>query len=226
MQYISVEEAIELPGLRLVLSAGVPGPWGEATKSMLAYKGMDYTAVHQDGGGENAALQQWTGQSSAPEPALLPAAPAERALATGLCALIAGADGLGWQRRLLMIQPMMNLDPVPELTLRLAHRYGYSEQAAADAPRRIAEICAYLDQYLAAQAGDYFVGDAPGAVDFYSANFAGMIKPLPPEDNPMPDWLRALYTVNDPALQACLTPRLEAHRDLMYQRHIALPLDF
>ncbi|PLW66842.1 glutathione S-transferase family protein [Pseudohalioglobus lutimaris] len=251
MQYISVEEAIELPGLRLVLSAGVPGPWGEATKSMLAYKGMDYTAVHQDGGGENAALQQWTGQSSAPvlvaddlppachwldllnladrlqpEPALLPAAPAERALATGLCALIAGADGLGWQRRLLMIQPMMNLDSVPELTIRLAHRYGYSEQAAADAPRRIAEICAYLDQYLAAQAGDYFVGDAPGAVDFYSANFAGMIKPLPPEDNPMPDWLRALYTVNDPALQACLTPRLEAHRDLMYQRHIALPLDF
>jgi hypothetical protein len=26
--------------------------------------------------------------------------------------------------------------------------------------------------------------------------------------------------------RACLTPRLETHRDMMYERHIALPLDF
>lgn len=251
MEYISVEEAVDLPGVRLVLSAGVPGPWGEATKSMMAYKGLEYTAVHQDGGGENAALQEWTGQRSAPvlvaddlppachwldlinladrlqpEPALLPSTPAERAVATGLSALIAGADGLGWQRRLLMIEPMMNLDPIPDLTLRLAHRYGFSADAVAAAPRRIVEICEYLDHYLAGQAGDYFVGDLPCAVDFYWANFAGMMKPLPPKDNPMPDWLRAMYTVTDPAMQAALSPRLEAHRDLMYERHIALPLDF
>lgn len=251
MDYISVEEAIDLPGIRLVLSAGVPGPWGEASKSMLAYKGIEYTAVYQDGGGENAALREWTGQSSAPvlvaddlppachwldlvnladrlkpEPALLPADPERRALATGFSALLAGAEGLGWQRRLLMIEPMMKLDPIPDLTLRLAHRYGYSEQAAAAAPGRIIELCTYLDEYLTGQGGEYLVGDAPTAADFYCANFIGMMKPLPPESNPMPDWLRDLYTITDPDLVACVTPALEAHRDLMYQRHIALPLDF
>ncbi len=251
MDYITVEEARDREGLRLVLSAGVPGPWGEATKAMMAYKGLDYAAVSQEGGGENAALLEWTGQTSAPvlvaddlppachwldlisladrlqpSPPLIPTAPEQRAMATGLCALIAGADGFGWQRRLLMIHPMMSLDPVPDLSLRLAHKYGYSEQAVAQAVPRIQEICAYLEQHLAAQAGDYFVGDAPGAVDFYWANFAGMLKPLSPADNPMPDWLRDLYTATDPVLQACFTPRLEAHRDMMYQRHIALPLDF
>jgi len=66
MKYISVEQAINTPGTRLVLSAGVPGPWGEAAKSILAHKGLEFTAVFQEGGGENAALRDWTGQTSAP----------------------------------------------------------------------------------------------------------------------------------------------------------------
>ena len=65
MKYLSVEEAIDMPGLRLVLTAGVPGPWGEAAKAILAYKQLDYTPVRQEGGGENAALRDWTGQTSA-----------------------------------------------------------------------------------------------------------------------------------------------------------------
>ena len=56
MEYISVTDAIEAPGLRLVLSAGVPGPWGESAKALLAYKGLEYKAVLQEGGGENAEL--------------------------------------------------------------------------------------------------------------------------------------------------------------------------
>ncbi len=251
MEYIEVEQAIELPGLRLVLSAGVPGPWGEAAKAMLAYKGLDYTAVRQEGGGENAALKAWTGQSSAPvlvaddlppachwldlvtladrlqpAPALLPEEPALRAQAVGLSTLIAGAEGFGWQRRLMMIHPMMAVDPVPEVAANLAHRYGYSESAFHAAPERMQQICGYLDQQLQQAAGEYFVGDAPSAADFYWANFVGMIKPLPPEGNPMPDWIRTLYTTDDPGLLQCLTSRLEAHRDMMYERHISLPLDF
>ena len=45
MDYISVEEAINAPGLRLVLSAGLPGPWGEAAKAILSYKGLEFTPV-------------------------------------------------------------------------------------------------------------------------------------------------------------------------------------
>ncbi|MEH6587819.1 MAG: glutathione S-transferase C-terminal domain-containing protein [Halioglobus sp.] len=251
MDYVSVAEAIEAPGLRLVLSAGVPGPWGESVKALLAYKNMDYLAVYQRGGGENAELLAWTGQTSAPvlisdklpaachwldllmlverlnpEPALLPEDPALRASAIGFCALIAGADGFGWYRRLIMLEPMMKLDPVPDMTVRLAHKYGYSQQALASAAGKMREICTVLDAHLTAQRGDYFFGDSPSAVDFYWANFAGMIKPLPAALNPMPEWFRPVYTTKDPELLACLTPHLEAHRDMMYQRHIATPLDF
>ena len=66
MKYLSVEEAIDLPGLRLVLTAGVPGPWGESAKAILAHKGLVFTPVLQQGGGENEALRTWTGQTSAP----------------------------------------------------------------------------------------------------------------------------------------------------------------
>jgi hypothetical protein len=123
MNYISVEEAINAPGLRLVLSAGVPGPWGEAAKAILAYKGLEFTPVHQQGGGENEALRTWTGQTSAPVAVyddlppvchwldllllaerLAPATPlvplncADRIQVLGLSALIAGVDGFGWHR--------------------------------------------------------------------------------------------------------------------------------
>lgn len=66
MKYLSVEEAIDMPGLRLVLTAGVPGPWSESAKAIMAYKGLAFTPVLQQGGGENEALRNWTGQTSAP----------------------------------------------------------------------------------------------------------------------------------------------------------------
>jgi glutathione S-transferase len=254
MDYIGVEEAINAPGLRLVLTAGVPGPWGEAAKAMLDFKGMAYTPVLQEGGGENSALHNWTGQTSAPvavyedlppachwldllmllerlqpEPALVPAQPLVRARVIGLSALVAGAEGFGWQRRLGMIAPMMQLDDPPEMARRLAGKYGYSAAALAEANAALQSISACLDDTLAAQAkegSDYFVGEGPTAVDFYWANFAGLLKPLPPADNPMPDWLRATYEATEPDILACLTRRLEAHRDMMYQRHIKLPLDY
>ena len=66
MRYASIAEGRTAPGLRLVLTADVPGPWGEAAKYILAFKGLSYLAVAQQGGGENAELQEWTGQAGAP----------------------------------------------------------------------------------------------------------------------------------------------------------------
>jgi len=254
MHYATVAEAINAPGLRLVLTAGVPGPWGESAKAILACKGLDYLPVYQEGGGENPELQAWTGQSSAPvavyedlppvchwldllmlaerlapDVPLVPAEPGARARVLGLSALIAGVDGFAWNRRLQMIAPMMALDEPPEMAVRMARKYGFSPEALAAAPGKVAAIAGELDSTLAAQEAlgrDYFVAGAVSAVDFYWANFAGMIKPLGPRDNPMPDYLRAVYEAVDEATAACLTPRLEAHRDRMYDRHIALPLDF
>ncbi len=254
MEYISVEEAIDAPGLRLVLTAGVPGPWGEAAKSILAYKQIPFTPVYQEGGGENPALQRWTGQTSAPvavyedrPPAchwldllmlaeqlapdcpLLPDDMALRSDAIGLSALIAGVDGFGYNRRLQMLAPMLALDPVPAMATRLALKYGFSASALEAATGKLQAISNTLDARLGAQkaAGyEYFVGDSLSAVDFYWASFTGMVLPLGPEDNPMPDWMRTTYESADTATMTCITPALEAHRDMMYRRHIALPLDF
>ena len=254
MKYLSVAEAIAAPGLRLVLTAGLPGPWGEAAKSILAYKGLAYVPVLQQGGGENAALREWTGQTSAPvavyendppvchwldllllaerlapDKPLVPVHCADRVEVLGVSALIAGVDGFGWHRRLQMLAPMMLLDEPPAMARRLAAKYGWSVQAHAAATMRLQAISAELDARLARQqlqGSDYLVGNTLSAADFYWANFAAMLKPLGPADNPMPDYMRATYASGDAATLACLTPRLEAHRDLMYMRHIALPLDF
>lgn len=254
MQYLSVEDAKNAPGLRLVLTAGVPGPWGECAKAILAFKDIDFTPVHQEGGGENAALQEWTGQTSAPvavyedlppvchwldllmlaerlapEKPLVPLDTADRVDVLGLSALIAGVDGFGWNRRLQMLAPMMKLEEPPEFISRLGRKYGWSEQALASATPRLQAISAELDGRLARQeqrGSDYLVGNVLTAADIYWANFAGMLKPLGSADNPMPDYMRASYESADDATAACLTPRLERHRDRIYARHITLPLDF
>lgn len=254
MKYLSIEEAIKTPGLRLVLTAGVPGPWGESAKAMLAFKGIPFSPVFQEAGGANEALQAWTGQNSAPvgvlddlppvshwldllhliermqaEPPLLPDAPEERARAQGLSAMIAGVDGVGWNRRLQMLDAMLSLDEPPEMAARLGRKYGWSPTAAGQARSRLQSICSHLDEVLAtqkAQGLDYFVGNAVSAVDFYWANFAAMFKPLPDAVNPMPAYLRATYESGDADTMKCLTPGLEAHRDMMYERHITLPLEF
>ena len=254
MKYLSVEEAITAPGLRLVLTAGVPGPWGESAKAILAYKGLPFVPVFQQGGGENAALREWTGQTSAPvavyenlppvchwldllmlaerlapDKPLLPLACADRVDVLGIAALIAGVDGFGWQRRLQMLAPMMLLAEPPAMARRLADKYGWSVQAHAAATGRLQVISAELDARLARQeqrGSEYLVGKTVTAADFYWANFAAMLKPLGPADNPMPEYMRATYASGDADTLACLTPRLEAHRDRMYTHHIALPLDF
>src|SRR5690242_12309641 len=65
-EYISVEEARQLSGLRVVLSPGVPGPWSEAAKGILSVKKIPYVRVRQDIGGENRALIEWSAQATAP----------------------------------------------------------------------------------------------------------------------------------------------------------------
>ena len=56
MDYREADEARELPGLKLVLTAGVPGPWGESAKKVLEYKGIDYVPVAQHASRPNEAL--------------------------------------------------------------------------------------------------------------------------------------------------------------------------
>ena len=180
MHYLTVDEAIALPGLRLVLTRGVPGPWGELAKAIFHVKRLPYAAVAQEAGSEDAKLIRWTGAANAPtavwndetarsdrngilflaerlapEPPLLPRGARERALCLGLADAIAGEAGFGWCRRLMMLEGMMRAPSLPaplrELRDRLAGRYGWSEAAAAAAAGRCAEVLALLARRLHAQ---------------------------------------------------------------------------
>jgi glutathione S-transferase len=133
----------------------------------------------------------------------------------------------------MMVEQMMRAPslPAPLLALRdrLAWRYGWSEQAAAAAPARCAEVLRLLAERLHAQAtrgSRYLVGDSLSVADLTWATFAVLVRPLPPDLCPMPAQTRALYELKHPTLEAALAPALLAHRDLIYERHLPLPIDF
>jgi glutathione S-transferase len=181
VEYLEVDEARRRSGVRLALTLGVPGPWGEAAKGLLHAKGIPFAWVAQDPGTPNETLRGWTGLSNAPqliydgeeplhawadlvffaerlqpEPALIPHDPAERALMFGLIREIAGEQGLGWCRRLTLFHPLLSSpgareNPALEVVVRMGDRYRYSAAAAEAAPARIAGILDLLAQQLAAR---------------------------------------------------------------------------
>jgi glutathione S-transferase len=236
-----------------VLTAGVPGPWGEAAKGIFHVKHLGFVAVRQVAAGPNTALREWTCQTSAPvavwnderprttwvdqlflaerlasEPALVPAEAADRALMFGLAHEICGEHGLGWSRRLMMLDRTFHEPNPPEAQKRaaraIAAKYGYTEASAAAAPGRVAQVLELLAVQLAEQqrrGREFLVGERLTALDIYWATFAAMVAPLPAALCPMPERLRAVYTLDPPPDAALL-----AHRDRIYRDILPTPLDF
>jgi len=255
MKYLSVAEARNLSGLRLVLSMGVPGPWGEAAKSIFHVKGIPYTPVGQVVAEENADLVAWTGLRNAPiaiydnerpvdrwldililaerlkpEPALLPSNSEDRATVIGIAFEICGETGLGWCRREMMMAAM---PPSPDGQLTAADKvrdcYKSPTHIATAATQRSADIVGMLARRLKAQkaAGSPFlVGKSLTAADIYWANFAIMVEPLPHEQCPMPPYMRDLYNVRYPEIEAVRDPILLEHRDFIFKNYIGLPQVF
>src|ERR1700752_3766011 len=118
-----------MPGLRLVLTTGVPGPWGEAAKGIFHAKGIPFARVAQSAGADNDEIFAWTGHRNAPtamyddepartswreilwlaerlrpQPALLPDDPEERVRCLGLSEELMGVGGFGWCRRLMLLR--------------------------------------------------------------------------------------------------------------------------
>jgi glutathione S-transferase len=250
--YIGVEDAINRPGLRMVVVGGVPSPWGEAAKGILHIKRIDWAAVRLVYDSE--ALKEWAGERSgpiavydnekprsrwsdtlllaerlSPEPALLPKDAGARALVFGLAHEICGEAGLAWTRRLELIHGgLQNSGGFPEQVSKyLAKKYGYSPAAGAAASARVAELLRMLAGRLVEQyrAGSrYYVGAAPTAVDVYSATCMAMFRPLPDAQCKMDAPTRAAFASRNPQIEAALDPILLAHRDMMYAQHLELPL--
>jgi glutathione S-transferase len=251
--WLEADQGRDLPGLRLVLSAGVPGPWGEAAKGLFRVKRIPYARVRQLAGGSNEALRAWTGRDDAPvavwndepprhgwaeiallaerlapEPRLIPDAVEERVVLFGLGRELCGELGLGWCRRLMLVRDLTSAAPDLPIARYLAGRYGYSREAAEAAPARIAAILRAFAAQLAAQRARghrYLVGEALSALDVWWAAFAAMIEPLPPELCAMRPEVRASYRVRDPVVLAAVDRELLAHRDLVYREHLELPVE-
>jgi glutathione S-transferase len=251
-QYVALDDAMKRGGLRMVVVGQVPSPWGEAAKGILHIKGIDWVAVRL--AYDSEALKEWAGQRSgpvaiyenerpragwaeilllaerlAPAPSLLPSEPAERALVFGIAHEICGEAGLGWSRRLQLVQAgLQNAGGFPESVAKyLGRKYGYSPEAGAASGRRVAELLRMLAARLKAQraAGSrYYVGDAVTAVDVYSATIAAMFGPLPPDQCEMQRATRAAFETRDAQTEAALDPILFEHRDMMYATHLELPL--
>ena len=125
--YVPIEQAKAMPGLRVAFTRGMPGAWSVAIKAILDIKGIEYIPVPQEPGEANEALKDWTGQTSAPvvvfnddrarphwsemlalaeqlqpEPRLVPVDEEDRLTMLGLCHEICSEDGLGWNVRMLL----------------------------------------------------------------------------------------------------------------------------
>lgn len=254
MEYVSVQQARGAGGLRLVVTAGIPGPWSESAKKIFEYKRVPYQPVAQYLNQANTELLSWVGvrnapvavyeaenpQTSwsdilllaerlAPDPALLPRDPKERAAALALCNEICGEWGFGWCRRLLLMEMMRELGPVDDLTVRLHEEYGFGSANASIAPQRAAAVLRQLAQRLRQQhdrGNAFFSSHEPGACDIYWACFSLMIRPLAPQLAPLPQEVRRFYSAPHPAIEAALDPILIEHRDLLFARFLRTPLDF
>ncbi|HLJ64254.1 MAG TPA: hypothetical protein VKT70_09120 [Stellaceae bacterium] len=250
--YVDSAEAMRRSGLRMVVLGGVPSPWGEAAKGILHIEGIEWTAVRLEY--DNDSLKKWAGQSNAPvalyenepprpgwaeilllaerlapTPSLLPGDPAKRALVFGLAHEICGEEGLGWSRRLQLVHAgLQRAGGFPERVARyLGKKYGYRPEGGANSGERVRALLSMLVARLKAQrkAGSrYYVGNSLTAVDIYSATFTALFGPLPPDQCAMEAGMRAAFEMLDAQTEAALDPILFEHRDMMYAKHLELPL--
>ena len=176
-EYISVDEARKMSGLRVVLTPGVPGPWSESIKGILHVKKIPYVRVAQELGGANKELIEWSAQATAPvavwndepprstwieqlylaerlgpEPALIPAHIEDRATMFGYCNELCGETGFGWSKRLMLVHPTLT-DPnaSPEnsgFAKYIGDKYGYETTVAENAPHKAAGIIQFLCKRL------------------------------------------------------------------------------
>jgi len=159
VKYVSAADAAAMPGLRLALTIGVPGPWSESAKKMFEYKGIPYVPVAQYMSEANEDLVAWTGIRNAPvavwqdepgrsnyhdivalaerikpDPPLLPLDPEARQTVLGISADICGETGWGWKRRIIMgRRPRDETQPSSATTLDMAvmqNAYAATEQEA------------------------------------------------------------------------------------------------
>jgi glutathione S-transferase len=256
MRFVELEEARAARGLRLVVAGRFPSPWSQAAMGLFDLKELDYLAVrfragaewlrewtgshnvpvviHDDelprtGWAEILALAERLGGRLS----LVPSDADQRVLLHGLSHEILGEGGLLWSGRLLMTHASLTTEGregwPTAVAGYLAPKYGYAPERAAPARQRAIDVLALLGRVLEeshARGHDYYLGDAPSALDVYSAAGAGLLVPLPHDVCPMLAPVRHAFETLDGAVRAAVPASLIRHRDMMYERHLPLPVRF
>ena len=253
-EFITLEEAAAMTeGTRVTFIPGLPALYAEALKNICYVKGIPLVrALHpmmgvdkETGEDRQARLYELTSQTSIPtmfhdqerprnvwleqlglaerigaadSPNLIPADFKDRADMMGLCEVVLGEDGMVWNMRIMADSP-------------LAQKYGYSETASADAPRKIAAVLQLIDDRLAAQetrGSRYLVGDKVSALDVYWATMSMSV--LPPEPEIMPrtkqnSGMLKYFGMNGqhPAIAGLLTERIKAHQSYVLTTYCETP---
>jgi glutathione S-transferase len=250
LEYVDLAAARERRGTRIVTASVVASPWSEAAKGLFVVAGLPAVVVPR--GAVSPEVTAWLGgidnvpvvlhdddpprTSWAPivglvarlaPGVLVPADVGERAQLMGLIDLVAGEGGLGWTSRLAMIHASFASQgergfAVP-VAKYLARRYGFSRELTEQ--DLIARVRAQLDILGAQLRGPYFGGDRPSALDVYAATF---LTPLTIIDDAvcpqMIEPLRRAFASARDLLADHVPPALWAHRAMMFERHLPLPI--
>lgn len=254
MEYLSIEQAKQESGLRLVLTKGVPGPWSEVAKALFNWHRVDFSPVVQYGGQDNPDLVEWTKHRNAPialyqdeaprvrwleildlaerlgsGPSLIPQDRAQRIFMIGLINEIAGDKGLAWNARLLMLDAAYQMmGEAQAAKMPMFADYQYQAGAIDAAKQKIESFLTFLAQILKQQTAvksDYLIGSELTAVDIFWAYFSNMLDTLPAELNPMPDGLRQSWAILGQSVSD-FDPIVIEHRDRIFKQHLKLPLEF
>ena len=253
-EFITLDEAAAMKtGTRVTFIPGIPALYAEALKNICFVKGVPLIrALHpmmgvdkETGEDRQARLYELTSQTSIPTmlhdeerprnvwieqlalaerigapgtPKLIPGNFEQRAEVLGLCAVVLGEDGLVWNMRILNDSP-------------LAQKYGYSEQASAAAPGKVAEGLKLIDGRLAAQEQNgsrYLVGKAVTAADVYWATMSMCVLVPPPEIMPLTRQNKGMlkyFAMNGqiPVIAEALTERIEDHQRYILSTYCETP---
>ncbi len=251
-EFVDLEAARARGGLRLVMLARTPSPWSEAARGLFHVKRLPFVAVRYWPPapellawtrGHNAPavlyedeppLSNWAeilalAERLAPEPQLVPSGP-ERVEMLGLAHELLGGGGIAWNARALLIEAALASGGERGFPLRVAQYLStkyLSRTASPESTRaRLLEGLELLAQRLASgrTSGPYYFGSRLTALDVYSAAALNILAPLPAEQCPEGQMLRPSFEWLRAELGSGIPSRLLEHRQLVYERHLELPI--
>jgi glutathione S-transferase len=165
---------------------------------------------------EQLALAEQIGSTGSPT--LIPANVEHRVAVFGLCCVVLGEDGLVWNVRILNDGP-------------LGRKYGFSEEASAAAPTKVAQIVTLMDSRLeqqAAKGSKYLVGDALTAADLYWATMSMILTDTPPGIMPVTQQNKGMlkfFAMNSqvPEIANAMTARIVEHQRYILTTYCETP---